>query len=162
METNGKEKYKENETKDEEDEAQEEELSREALNYSLPPKNALLLTRCRSAPNRFSSLVNKFLGSPLRTSETEDDNGENRELRRPTSKSELNCRDSTLQSKMDQENETNLGDSREFEGSIYGKTREISDQEPETAEEGDNDWPLILTRCKSELPIFVGIVEVTG
>ncbi|GMP50490.1 hypothetical protein CsSME_00017089 [Camellia sinensis var. sinensis] len=149
METNGKEKYKENETEDEEDEAQEE-LSREAFNSSLPPKNALLLTRCRSAPNRSSSLVSRFVGSPLGTSETEVDNGENREQERPTSECELNCRDSTSESKMDQQNETNLGDSSEFEGSISEKNREISDQEPETGEEGDNARPLILTRCKSE------------
>ncbi|CAI9098061.1 OLC1v1034622C1 [Oldenlandia corymbosa var. corymbosa] len=36
-----------------------------------PPKNALLLTRCRSAPYRSSSLAGKFWESPLRSSETE-------------------------------------------------------------------------------------------
>ncbi|CAL5411825.1 unnamed protein product [Camellia sinensis] len=161
METNGKEKYKEKETEDAEDEAQEEELPRKALNSSLPPKNALLLTRYRSAPNRSSSLASRFLGPPLGTLETEDDNGENRKLEKPASEDELNCKDSTLESKMDQENETNLEDSGEIEGSISGKTREISDQEPEIGK-GDNARPLILTRCKSESLIFVGIVEVTG
>ncbi|XP_020212106.1 uncharacterized protein LOC109796742 isoform X2 [Cajanus cajan] len=36
-------------------------------NSSTPPKNALLLTRCRSAPYRSSSLASRFWGSPVNT-----------------------------------------------------------------------------------------------
>ncbi|KAH6825692.1 hypothetical protein C2S53_002316 [Perilla frutescens var. hirtella] len=40
---------------------------------SSPPKNALMLTRCRSAPYRSSSLGGRFWGSPL--PEKDDENG---------------------------------------------------------------------------------------
>ncbi|CAK9164804.1 unnamed protein product [Ilex paraguariensis] len=56
---------------DEEEAAQVEEYS-EVLDSSEPPKNAFLLTRCRSAPYRSSSLASKFWGSPLSKSETGD------------------------------------------------------------------------------------------
>ncbi|KAK7396551.1 hypothetical protein VNO78_17634 [Psophocarpus tetragonolobus] len=40
-------------------------------NSNTPPRNALLLTRCRSAPYRSSSLASRFWGSPAKDPETE-------------------------------------------------------------------------------------------
>ncbi|PSR92861.1 hypothetical protein CEY00_Acc27464 [Actinidia chinensis var. chinensis] len=116
---------------EDEDEAEVREESREAFASTSPPKNAFLLTRCRSAPYRSSSLANRFWGSPLEKSEAEDDNGE-----RPTSESEASCRNSALESKLDREIEGRLGFLREIEGSINGIAKEIR--------------PGTLTRCKSE------------
>ncbi|KAG5092454.1 hypothetical protein JHK82_051232 [Glycine max] len=42
-----------------------------ASNSSTPPRNALLLTRCRSAPYRSSSLASRFRSSPVKDQETE-------------------------------------------------------------------------------------------
>ncbi|KAL5166781.1 Non-specific lipid-transfer protein 3 [Glycine soja] len=42
-----------------------------ASNSSTPPRNALLLTRCRSAPYRSSSLASRFCSSPVKDQETE-------------------------------------------------------------------------------------------
>ncbi|KAL5155348.1 hypothetical protein HKD37_19G054464 [Glycine soja] len=42
-----------------------------ASNSSTPPRNALLLTRCRSAPYRSSSLASRFWSSPVKDQETE-------------------------------------------------------------------------------------------
>ncbi|BAT85691.1 hypothetical protein VIGAN_04326300 [Vigna angularis var. angularis] len=42
-----------------------------ASNPSTPPKNALLLTRCRSAPYRSSSLACRFWSSPVKDQETD-------------------------------------------------------------------------------------------
>ena len=81
-----------------EDESEVREESREAFASTSPPKNAFLLTRCRSAPYRSSSLASRFWGSPLEKSEAGDNNGE-----RPTSESEPSCRNSALESKLDRE-----------------------------------------------------------
>jgi hypothetical protein len=49
----------------------------------VPPKNALLLMRCRSDPVRMSALANRFWGSPVRRmeveEEAEDEDGEVKE-----------------------------------------------------------------------------------
>ncbi|KAI7997654.1 hypothetical protein LOK49_LG10G01795 [Camellia lanceoleosa] len=115
-----------------------------ALNLSSPPKNALLLTRCRSAPYRSSSLASQFWGSPLEAaSETEEGCEENRALQhlqqmenREVSESEVNCGES----------EGKLRFSRENEGSINGKFKEESD----IGEVETGGAVILLRRCKSE------------
>uniref|UniRef100_A0A5B6YSQ3 Uncharacterized protein n=1 Tax=Davidia involucrata TaxID=16924 RepID=A0A5B6YSQ3_DAVIN len=146
-ESNRKVKYKVTDTEEEDDEDEEAQAKEveEVFNYSSPPKNALILTRCRSAPYRSSSLASRFWGSPLTTSETGDDNEEKKALQqeRPESESEPDCRDSTPESRIDRESERNLGNSKEFEGSVDGKARENSILESSAR-------PLMLTRSKSE------------
>ncbi|THG18831.1 hypothetical protein TEA_017470 [Camellia sinensis var. sinensis] len=115
-----------------------------ALNSSSPPKNALLLTRCRSAPYRSSSLASQFWGSPLEAaSETEEGCEEDRALQhlqqmenREESESEVNCGES----------EGKLRFSRENEGSINGKFKEESD----IGEVETGGAVILLRRCKSE------------
>ncbi|KAK2657995.1 hypothetical protein Ddye_011047 [Dipteronia dyeriana] len=127
---------------------------------STPPRNALLLTRCRSAPYRSSSLASRFWGSPLSDEETESRTG--RETRgggedNPTSRRESICRDSDQESIMDPESEEKMGFFKEFDGSI-NKIRERfvksenthEDDEGKTEEAVVSVRPLILTRCKSE------------
>ncbi|KAA8516527.1 hypothetical protein F0562_016967 [Nyssa sinensis] len=155
-ESNRKVNYKvtdaEDDDDDENDEAEEAQVAqpkevKEVFNSSSPPKNAFLLTRCRSAPYRSSSLAGRFWGSPLTTSETGDDNEEKKaqdtEQERPESKSEPDCRDSTPESRIDRESEEILRNSKEFEVSIDGGARENNILESSAR-------PLILTRSKSE------------
>ncbi|KAJ1398478.1 hypothetical protein SESBI_31078 [Sesbania bispinosa] len=74
-----------------EEDSEQEETERENrvnafvsnCSSSTPPRNALLLTRCRSAPYRSSSLASRFWGSPLRNEETELENREPSEKQRP-------------------------------------------------------------------------------
>lgn len=112
---------------------------------STPPRNALLLTRCRSAPYRSSSLANRFWGSPLGTEETEEQGKPvfgNREKHiengNPTSESEPICGDSTAESRTD----------RESKCSIVERTTK-SEEDMKTGQVC-NVRPLLLTRCKSE------------
>ncbi|KAL8152791.1 hypothetical protein V2J09_010551 [Rumex salicifolius] len=60
---------------DDEDEETEEDSSDRVDGSgepTTPPKNALFLTRCRSAPQRSSYLASQFWGSPLKTEEGEE------------------------------------------------------------------------------------------
>ena len=124
-------------------------------NQCSPPKNALLLTRCRSAPYRSSSLASRFWGSPLKTeTETEpetDTEQENREeehaetIEKPTSESESI---SDQESRIAPETEGKLAFLKEFEGSITERFLKSSNVEELKAV--DSVHPLILTRCKSE------------
>ncbi|KAI3474011.1 hypothetical protein Pfo_028799 [Paulownia fortunei] len=102
-----------------------QESKREILesSSSSPPKNALILTRCRSAPYRSSSLGGRFWGSPL--AEKEGDNeteneGKSEELQEPS------C-----------ENVQRIGEFSEQCSRFEGNCRRCS-------------APLLLTRCKSE------------
>ncbi|XWS55790.1 hypothetical protein CRYUN_Cryun09bG0031000 [Craigia yunnanensis] len=122
---------------------------------SSPPKNALILTRCRSAPYRSSSLACRFWGSPLASQETKEEETEetrleNRGLKEeenPTSEKESICRNSNQASQMDLETEEKPGFCNEFEEKKIKKSE--NDEESKTEQFG-NAWPLILTRCKSE------------
>ncbi|XP_052173531.1 uncharacterized protein LOC127788898 [Diospyros lotus] len=114
---------------------------------SSPPKNALLLTRCRSAPYRSSSLACRFWGSPLSASGTEEGEIENR------AEGEANCRDSATETDMEREREGNSGIRGELEGSEAMGTAQGTQngvEEPDTAGGGGATRPVILTRCKSE------------
>ncbi|XP_044473061.1 uncharacterized protein LOC123201567 [Mangifera indica] len=122
-----------------------------------PPRNALLLTRCRSAPYRSSSLAGRFWGSPLASEETEQEEAktartewQNRGVENPTSGRESICRDSDHELKMDPETEEKLGFFKEFDAPINKiKERFINFQEVKI-EETVTVRPLTLTRCKSE------------
>ncbi|XP_059444113.1 uncharacterized protein LOC132176023 [Corylus avellana] len=60
-----------NEIKEERNEDLEEEETRVSL--CIPPKNALLLMRCRSDPVKMAALANRFWESPVHNVEDEDD-----------------------------------------------------------------------------------------
>ena len=137
------------------DEEDEEEAAKASLrNSSSPPKNALLLTRCRSAPYRSSSLASRFWGSPLLTEETEqraeqENREEHAETEKPTSE-----RESTLdqESIICPETEGKLDFLKEFGGrpitERFLKSENI--EQLKAGEAVDSVQPLILTRCKSE------------
>lgn len=101
-------------------EESEAEVAKESFVSTTPPKNAFLLTRCRSAPYRSSSLASHFLGSPLTSPETEDH----------------------------LHNEEHKKRIEEVPSSINGRSSEASTQS--LKDETTLLEPLILTRCKSE------------
>ncbi|KAJ8899656.1 hypothetical protein K2173_019352 [Erythroxylum novogranatense] len=142
----------EEEEEDDDDDEEEESSSVYISDAVTPPKNAFLLTRCRSAPYRSSSLAGRFWGSPLSTEETEEK--ERRELfESPTSKRESGFTESAKESKLDRETAENVEIFRELEGSITSirermmRTVKIEEMRPEGS---GNLHPLILTRCNSE------------
>ncbi|OWM88628.1 hypothetical protein CDL15_Pgr002395 [Punica granatum] len=51
----------------------EEEEEQGRVSICIPPKNALLLMRCRSDPVKMAALANKFCGSPVQKDEKEED-----------------------------------------------------------------------------------------
>ncbi|KAK4272895.1 hypothetical protein QN277_021388 [Acacia crassicarpa] len=114
-----------------------------------PPKNALLLTRCRSAPYRSSSLANRFWGSPLRSEETEQEQRTELENGEPTESDELTEQSESI----DKEPEEKLSLCRELRDSVKERLLKFEDsQEFRRREGGGGDYvhPLVLTRCKSE------------
>ncbi|XP_022767389.1 uncharacterized protein LOC111311863 [Durio zibethinus] len=140
----------------EEEESEENEKDSKIFvssSCSSPPKNALILTRCRSAPYRSSSLACRFWGSPLanqdsKEKETELENGGFKEEKEnPTSEKQSICRNSDYVSQTDSETEEKPGCCKEFEEKIIEKFE--NNDELKTGQFG-NVRPLILTRCKSE------------
>ncbi|XP_050383046.1 uncharacterized protein LOC126799834 [Argentina anserina] len=156
---------------EEEEEREEQEFERKAKVFALaassssPPKNALLLTRCRSAPYRSSSLACRFWGSPNRaeeeTGEEEQEQSKtgeeeeeeqsigNRENERPQSGREST---SDQESRIEQKNEDRIEFFKGLENSI--RERMAKSASIEDSKEGEfgseSARPLILTRCKSE------------
>lgn len=156
-----------------EEEQEEQEFERKAKAFafaassSSPPKNALLLTRCRSAPYRSSSLACRFWGSPNRaeeeTGEEEKEEEQSKtgeeeqeqsiengsENERPTSEGESI---SDRESRTEKQNEEKIEFFKGLENSIrerMAKSASIEDlKEGEFGSESAR--PLILTRCKSE------------
>lgn len=153
---------------EEEDNDDDEEDEREANKVfvsspATPPKNALLLTRCRSAPYRSSSLASRFWGSPLRSIETGEEEDkeqrktelENHNEENPTSAEEsISSISDHHEAKVDPKiEEEKLGLFKELEDSIRERIAKSADAEESKAEEGGGSatsGPLILTRCKSE------------
>lgn len=138
---------------------EEEVVKTNLMCSSTPPKNALLLTRCRSAPYRSSSLASRFWGSPVMTTDekTEEQQKEtgfekNRvplpNIEKPTSETESNCRDSSAESRTDRESTEEEDEEEEKEESVV----EVNGGLEKTGEVGFIPVrpPLILTRCKSE------------
>ncbi|XP_028776004.1 uncharacterized protein LOC114732810 [Neltuma alba] len=120
-----------------------------------PPKNALLLTRCRSAPYRSSSLASRFWGSPLDNEETEEgqkteqQNGQQTEHEKTTSQIESV---SDKEGRLDPRAEEEPGFFKGLEDTV--KERIIKSENARDLKRwdggGDSARPLILTRCKSE------------
>lgn len=168
------------EEEEDEEEEDDEENEREAnkvfvRSSSTPPKNALLLTRCRSAPYRSSSLASRFWGSPLRSKETGEEEEEeehrrtelknstiinNKDENKPTSELESiasipHHQEAIIEPKIEEEK---LGLFKELEDSIRERiAKSANTEESKTAGGGEEDElspttsrPLILTRCKSE------------
>ncbi|KAJ6922998.1 hypothetical protein NC652_016599 [Populus alba x Populus x berolinensis] len=112
-----------------------------------PPRNALLLTRCRSAPYRSSSLAGRFWGSP---SESEQENGENGS---PASKRESVSKEPDQESSLDPETEVKISHFKESESSITSireRNANSANIEESKTEKVSTVRPLVLTRCKSE------------
>ncbi|KAL4352289.1 hypothetical protein GQ457_06G008270 [Hibiscus cannabinus] len=130
-----------------EDSVQEED-EREAKIFSSsscssPPKNALILMRCRSAPYRSSSLACRFWGSPLANQDNNEEETEERKLENRGFQEEEE-KPSSGNSERDTETEGNLG----FEEKKIEKSD--NNKESKTEQVGDHVRPQILTRCKSE------------
>lgn len=125
-------------------------------NFPSPPKNALLLTRCRSAPYRSSSLASKFWGSPQTTEETEvteqraeqENTVEQSETDKPTSEGEST---SDKESRIGPQTVEKLKFFKEFECPIRERfIKSINIEDVKAGEEAHSIRPVILTRCKSE------------
>ncbi|MCD7462812.1 hypothetical protein HAX54_049395 [Datura stramonium] len=120
-------------------------------NSNTPPKNALILTRCRSAPYRSSSLAGRFWGSPLNHSSSETENQipqinvqQNPVLENPIS-SPKDDENGDLVSRKSHGSEQ---EEEETQSSINGGSS--SREEEQKNGGGDHVHPLLLTRCKSE------------
>ncbi|KAI4300247.1 hypothetical protein L6164_033644 [Bauhinia variegata] len=156
----------ESEHKDEELEDEDEQRANAnadtcafACNSSTPPKNALLLTRCRSAPYRSSSLASRFWGSPTRSEETGEEqrtkpeNTEQSEDEKPTPQRESI---SDQEGETDPKPEEKLRFFKELEDSIRKtiikseNVEELKRRDGGEEKEEDTARPLVLTRCKSE------------
>ena len=113
-----------------------------------PPKTALLLTRCRSAPYRSSSLAIRFWGSPLISEEDRKTEAENRDHQHdnPASVNEPGRRDSAAESRTDPETER---DSEYLNQSEDSSSERRSTKLIKTGEEAPARPP-VLTRCESE------------
>lgn len=93
-----------------------------------PPINALILTRCRSAPNRSSLYCNRYRSSPI----TSDKTGEEED------KTE---RDNGNSERLFNKLENSHGD---------GDSKSVHNKERKMEEKSMLNRNLILTRCKSE------------
>ncbi|KAL5711381.1 hypothetical protein ACHQM5_021844 [Ranunculus cassubicifolius] len=111
----------------------EDEEEIETFVTKAPPKNALLLMRCRSEPYRASSLANRFWGSPNEGTEKKVEE----EL-----KTEHSCRESVQESRLDTETEMKMGFCQGLESS--SSTKNSAKMEAEISK------PVVLQRCKSE------------
>ncbi|XP_010253568.1 PREDICTED: uncharacterized protein LOC104594793 [Nelumbo nucifera] len=146
---------------EEESDSEEEDEEAKVFLSSSPPKNALLLMRCRSDPYRSSSLASRFWGSPSAAENAEEktEHGlrgsasaeEGEEEEEPNLDKGPTCRDSAAESRMDPETEEKLGFGEGLESSSNARTRSTTKSEEETSKTiGGPARPLILTRCKSE------------
>ncbi|KAK2369359.1 Serine/Threonine-kinase pakA protein [Trifolium repens] len=57
-----------------EEEVEEKEKEKGRVSICVPPKNALLLMRCRSDPVKMAALANRFWESPIHKEQLQDDN----------------------------------------------------------------------------------------
>ncbi|XP_027349138.1 uncharacterized protein LOC113860821 [Abrus precatorius] len=118
-----------------------------ASNSSTPPKNALLLTRCRSAPYRSSSLAGRFWGSPTRAEETHMPNSES--TCHETEEHGYSVSDQALKTEPKLEF---LEDSLRERIASIGKSENVEELSKGREVERDSaaSCPVVLTRCKSE------------
>ncbi|XP_009595200.1 uncharacterized protein [Nicotiana tomentosiformis] len=117
---------------------------------SSPPKNALLLTRCRSAPYRSSSLASRFWGSPLNSSEEPEDNTEIEILKLKTEELEEKSVLENPISPNGENGDLELRKSHESEEMESSNGESSREEEAEEKNGGAYVHPLLLTRCKSE------------
>ncbi|KAK7345592.1 hypothetical protein VNO77_16198 [Canavalia gladiata] len=103
---------------------------------STPPRNALLLTRCRSAPYRSSSLASRFWNEETRLENREPCENERTQI------DENEGKDPKLEMK--------LKFFKELEDSLRERIMESEKVLKRREETGDSAHPLVLTRCKSE------------
>ncbi|KAL9264516.1 hypothetical protein AKJ16_DCAP09499 [Drosera capensis] len=109
-----------------------------------PPKNALLLTRCRSAPHRNASLVAGIWVGETRESGENSGSIENKENKVPISGNEAIEGDHVSNSKIDRE----LG---KIDGEVNGVDGSFEEKMGRKTESVvDLDRNLMLKRCKSE------------
>lgn len=142
----------------EEDETEQEQRDSVSNPCSTPPRNALLLMRCRSAPYSSSSLASRFWGSPLNGEERGEEQGKTEEVENRESNENQRQRESVLEQEggKDLKVELKLRLFKELEDSLRERIMESEKgcelrRREEGAEEGDSaPRPLVLTRCKSE------------
>ncbi|KAK1392653.1 Chromo domain-containing protein cec-1 [Heracleum sosnowskyi] len=147
VESNGRSHFNDGETEvngneDEEARIEKEEGSEEVLRgTTTPPKNALLLTRCRSAPFRSSSLAVQFWG------ETNEYIGD--ELKMTSCRRDFDRGESESEEKLSRK--LRIGKEEESEQiCAIGKQVEGDSGIEKYMEQVDMPHPLLLTRCKSE------------
>ncbi|CAL5207204.1 unnamed protein product [Lathyrus oleraceus] len=95
---------------------------------STPPRNALLLTRCKSAPYRSSSLASRFWSSPIRNEETE----------------QLSEKQAVSRLRFFKELEDSVRE-RMSESESVGELKRKEEVKVDSVA-----FPIVLTRCKSE------------
>ncbi|XP_062117184.1 uncharacterized protein LOC133831040 [Humulus lupulus] len=149
------------------DSDEEEEEKREAKIFaattatttcsSSPPKNAFILTRCRSAPYRSSSLASRFWGSPLNSENIEQKEEEEEEdssnERKPISKLEsFEPIEPEIEQKLKlcQEVNESTTSTEKISPESANTENEKEEEESKTEKVAGFERPLILTRCKSE------------
>ncbi|XP_061338471.1 uncharacterized protein LOC133285277 [Gastrolobium bilobum] len=135
-----------NDEDEDEESVYEERVNAFASNSCTPPRNALLLTRCRSAPYRSSSLASRFWGSPLMSEETEQRTElENSESTSTDNEKPSSPRESISdqEGKRDPETEPKSRFFKELEDSLRERIAKSKSVEVAAS-------PVVLTRCKSE------------
>lgn len=149
---NQSEKMASSRSEDSEEEDEEEKEKEPIFLSSLsPPKNALILTRCRSAPYRSSSLACRFWGSPLNSEEQKEaienrqeeeepkEEDDDDDEKKPSSEMErLSCEEAKVDSEIEEKSRL----FKEFDGKRLSESSKTGEEIV--------DRPLILTRCKSE------------
>ncbi|KAL3323287.1 hypothetical protein AABB24_040416 [Solanum stoloniferum] len=83
------------EFKDHDDESVEMKEEKARVSICIPPKNALLLMRCRSDPMKMADITNRFWESPARKETNEEDNkeiGENADVEELVDTENIECK----------------------------------------------------------------------
>ncbi|OVA18124.1 hypothetical protein BVC80_1835g537 [Macleaya cordata] len=128
---------------------EEEIVAARVFTPTSPPKNALLLMRSRSENYRPSSLASLFWGSPAATED--DPTKEEKEEDNPRPRTEQTLKDSTGESRTDQEIEEKLGFCEEIESSRSSTTMKSTKLEDKLVKlRRGSDLPRVLRRSKSD------------
>lgn len=117
-----------------------------------PPKDALILTRCRSAPYRSSSLASRFWGSPLNHSDTSPKSQSPQKHCQELEEEVVRPLPPVLETPILPEGENGDLESRKSNESeeMQSSINEGSRKDEEINGGGAYVHPLLLTRCKSE------------
>ncbi|XP_010529733.1 PREDICTED: uncharacterized protein LOC104806496 [Tarenaya hassleriana] len=132
------------------DEQEEEEENSSKSFDSIPPRNALLLTRCRSAPYRSSSLASRFWGSPVSRDQQEQSQSETEQVQtRQKQPEDSNAAPEKMSDSG--ESSTSVEEPEKSEDSVGESERKSGNNGAEKTEHcGSPRQRLSLTRCKSE------------